>query len=107
MLNKILLALSSIVAVASDMSLVWWAKHEQHPVLFLVIGIVTMNIAVLIWLYTLWHGIESASAIIFYALFTAAGCSLLGILFFNETLSVVNIIGLTLGIIALILISLA
>jgi multidrug transporter EmrE-like cation transporter len=56
-------------------------------------------------MYTMKKGIESATAITFYALFTVAGCSFLGFVIFKEPLSLVNGVGLALAVIALVLIS--
>jgi multidrug transporter EmrE-like cation transporter len=104
-MNQILLLLSCFVAVAGDMLFVWWAKKDTHPTLAMVLALILCNIAALIWSYTMRKGIESATAITFYALFTVAGCSFLGFVIFKEPLSVINSIGLALGIVALILIS--
>lgn len=105
LLNKLLLIASCVVAVAADMLFVWWAKRDAHPVWSWIVGIILLNVATLVWMYTMRKGIESATAITFYALFTVAGCSFLGFVIFNEPLSVINSIGLILGFIALILIS--
>ncbi len=104
-MNKLLLLASCIVAVAGDMLLVWWAKRENHPTLAIIVGMVFMNIAGLVWTYTMRHGIESATAITFYALFTVAGCSFLGLVIFKETLSLINYFGMALALIALVMIS--
>ena len=106
MANKLLLILSCAVAVVADMLFVWWAKSQNHPVWSWVVGIVLLNIATLVWMHTMRKGIESATAITFYALFTVAGCSFLGFVIFKEHLSIVNLVGLILGCVALILISL-
>jgi multidrug transporter EmrE-like cation transporter len=104
-MNKILLILSCIVAVAADMLFVWWAKKDSHPTWSFIVGIILLNIATLVWMYTMRKGIESATAITFYALFTVAGCSFLGFMVFKETLSLVNSIGLALAFVSLIMIS--
>lgn len=103
-MNKFLLVTSCVVAVVADMLFVWWAKKDSHPLWSWIIGIVLLNVATLVWMYTMRKGIESATAITFYALFTVTGCSLLGFLVFKEQLSIINSIGLTLAVIALILI---
>lgn len=105
-MNKILLTLSCVIAVFADMSFVWWAKKDSHPILSMILGIFLMNLASLIWMYTMRKGIESATAITFYALFTVAGCSLLGFIVFKEQLSFINSVGLILSVFALILIGL-
>ncbi len=105
-MNKLLLIASCVVAVVADMLFVWWAKRDNHPQWSWITGIVLLNIATLVWMYTMRKGIESATAITFYALFTVAGCSFLGFVIFKESLSLVNSIGLVLGFIALIMISL-
>ncbi len=88
------------------MLFVWWAKEESHPIFAIILGLVLANIASLVWMYTMREGIESATAITFYALFTVAGCSFLGFVIFKEPLSPVNVTGLILSLVALILISL-
>jgi drug/metabolite transporter (DMT)-like permease len=103
---KFLLILSCVIAVISDMCLVWWAKNPKHGILFLLIGIVCGVIGLTIWAYTMRRGIESAMAITTYSLLTVAGCSFLGVVTFKETLSVINAIGIALAVIALVLISL-
>jgi multidrug transporter EmrE-like cation transporter len=104
-MNKLLLVASCMVAVVADMLLVWWAKRENHPAWSWIIGLVLLNIATLVWMYTMRNGIESATAITFYALFTVAGCSFLGFVIFKEHLHIINTIGLALALVALILIS--
>ncbi len=105
-MNKILLIASCLVAVIADMLLVWWAKKESHPLYAAILGMVLINIASIVWMYTMRKGIESATAITFYALFTVAGCSFLGFIIFQEHLSMTNGIGIILAFIALILIGL-
>lgn len=104
-MNKLILIISCIVAVISDMLFVWWAKKNTHPTWALIIGMILLNIAAVIWMYTMKKGIESATAITFYALFTVAGCSFLGFMIFGEHLSVINSIGLLLALVALVMIS--
>lgn len=105
-MNKVFLIASCVVAVIADMLLVWWAKKDTHPSWAWIMGIILINIASLVWMYTMRKGIESATAITFYALFTVAGCSFLGFVIFHESLSLINSLGLVLGFIALIMISL-
>ena len=50
-------------------------------------------------------GIESAAAITIYAIFTVISCTLVGYFKFHENLSGINLIGLIIGILSLILIS--
>lgn len=104
-MNKLLLIISCVVAVIADMLFVWWAKKSTHPSWSWISGLVLLNIATLVWMYTMRKGIESATAITFYALFTVIGCSFLGFVVFKEPLSLINIIGLILGIVALVIIS--
>lgn len=105
-MSKLLLLASCFVAVIADMLFVWWAKEDSHPKPAVIAGLILLNVATLIWMYTMRVGIESATAITFYALFTVAGCSFLGFVIFHEHLSPVNAVGLVLAVIALILISL-
>ncbi len=103
-MNKVLLIASCLVAVIADMMMVWWAKKDAGHNFMLVLAIILVNIASIIWAYTMRKGIESAIAITFYALFTVAGCSFLGFVVFHEHLSMANFIGIILALIALILI---
>lgn len=103
-MNKLLLIASCVVAVLADTLLVWWAKKESHPTYAIVLGMILMNVAGFIWAYTMRKGIESAMAITFYALFTVAACSFLGFVIFHEPLSITNIVGIFLALIALVLI---
>ena len=103
-MNKLLLIISCVVAVVADMLFVWWAKKDTHPNWSWILGMVLLNIATLVWMYTMRKGIESATAITFYALFTVAGCSFLGFMIFHEHMSVINIIGICFALIALVLI---
>ena len=104
-MDKLLLIASCVVAVVADMLFVWWAKKETHPAWSWIIGIILLNVATVVWMYTMKKGIESATAITFYALFTVAGCSFLGFVIFKEHLSFINSLGLVIGFIALIMIS--
>jgi len=104
-MNRLLLIASCLIAVIADMLFVWYAKHSDHPLWALIVAFVLNTIGCGIWMYTLRNGIESATAITFYALFTVAGCSLLGTVYFKEILSTTNLIGVVLGLIALILLS--
>lgn len=104
-MNNLLLILSCTIAVIADMLFVWWGKRSDHPIWSLITAFILNAIGCGIWTYTLKKGIESATAITFYALFTVAGCSLLGILYFKECLSAANWAGVGLGVISLILLS--
>lgn len=104
-MDKVLLILSCVIAVAADMILVWWAKKEPHPVWLLLVGVIFNLVGLYIWAYSMRKGIESATAITVYALFTVAGCSLLGFVIFKEPLSMINGIGLVLGVIALVMLT--
>ncbi len=99
-----LLICSCIVAVIADMLLVWWAKKEAHPLIFLIGGFILLNIAGFVWAYSMKIGTESAVAITFYALATVIGCAFLGIVIFKEPISMLNGIGMVLGLIALVLV---
>lgn len=104
-MEKIILFLSCFLAVIADMMLVWYAKHQDHPVWAYVSGIFLILISTIIWTYSMKMGIESATAIVFYAVFTTIGCAYLGFIIFNESVSILNISGIVLGIISLIMIS--
>lgn len=104
MVNKLLLVLSCIIAVVADVLLVWWSKHPNHPIQAIIWGVILNTIGMGIWTYTMKEGIESATAITFYALFTVTACSLVGTFVFHEHLSIFNIFGIFLAIISLIMI---
>lgn len=105
-MNKALLFLSCFLSVAADMMLVAWAKGSRSPWYLFAAAFVINAFGIAVWTYTMRMGIESATAITIYAVFTVAGCALLGHFQFGETLSTVNIIGVILGIVSLILVSL-
>lgn len=105
-MDKLILFTSCIVAVIADMLMVWWAKKAEHPVYAIVLGMILLNVAGLAWMLSMKRGIESATAITVYSLFTVVGCSFLGFVIFHEPLSFINFIGIGLALIALILISL-
>lgn len=105
-MNKLILFTSCIVAVIADMLMVWWAKRADHPFWAVSVGIILLNVAGFAWMQAMRSGIESATAITFYALFTVAGCSFLGFAIFGESLSVLNSFGIILALVALILIGL-
>ena len=100
-----MLVVSSLAAVIGDMLFVWWAKKDTHPAWTWILGIVLVNIAAIVWMNAIRKGIDAATAITFYALFTVAGCSFLGFVIFKEPLSVTNVIGMILALVALLLIS--
>jgi drug/metabolite transporter (DMT)-like permease len=102
---KLFLVLSCVVAVTADMMLVWWAKKDSHPLFFLIGGMTLLTISGYMWAYSMRIGNESAVAITFYALATVMGCAFLGIVIFKEPLSMINGIGMILGFIALIMVS--
>ena len=87
MTNKLLLIASCVLAVISDMLFVWWAKNQSHQIWYLVVAMLLLNVTGLLWSYTMYKGIESATAITFYALLTVAGCSFLGFVIFGEHIS--------------------
>ena len=68
-MGKLLLFSSCAIAVIADMMFVWWAKNQSHPVWCLILGFILNTIGILIWMYTMKLGIESATAITVYALF--------------------------------------
>jgi multidrug transporter EmrE-like cation transporter len=100
-----LLIASCIIAVIADMLFIFWAKKETHPTWLIGMAFLLNTIGTIIWIYCLRFGIESAFAITFYALFTVAGCSVVGYFVFKEHLSVVNFIGLILSVLSILLIS--
>ena len=105
-MDKLILFISCIVAVVADTLFVFYAKTKNHTPWLLVAGIILMNISALVWTYSMRKGIESSIAITFYALFTVAACSSVGVLIFKEHLSLINTIGIILALIALVMIGL-
>lgn len=102
-MNKILLYISCFTAVISDMLFVVYAKSNKSPFCLLIIALIINFFGCLVWTFSMKKGIESSMAITSYALFTVTGCSLLGVIFFNEQLSIINIIGIIMALTALIL----
>ncbi len=103
-MEKIILLASCGIAVVGDSLFVFYAKSKGHSSAFLIVGLILVNISSIIWAYSMRKGIESSIAITFYALFTVAACSSIGVLLFGEHLSRVNTFGIFLAIVALILI---
>ena len=103
-MEKMILVASCLVAVAADTLLVFYSKTERHTSWMLVAGIALMNVAALVWTYSMRKGIESSLAITFYALFTVAACAAVGVFVFGEQLSAVNVAGIVLALVALVLI---
>jgi|GEM_PF-3154009 len=105
-MQKLILFTSCIVAVIADTLLVFYAKTKHHTPGFLITGVILMNISALVWTYSMRKGIESSIAITFYALFTVAACTIVGVFVFKDQLSTINTIGIFLALIALIMIGL-
>lgn len=104
-MEKIILFIACIIAVAADMSWVWWAKSKEHNIWILIIGFILSMTSLVFWIYSLIKGITAAQAITIYSIFTIIGCSFLGIVIFKEAITVINGIGLIFALIALIMIS--
>ena len=104
-MDKLILLVSCGVAVVADTFFVFYAKTAKITPTYLGAALVLMNIAALVWTYSMRKGIESSMAITFYALFTVAACSSVGVFVFKDRLSTLNVIGLFLALIALVLIS--
>ncbi len=103
-MQKLVLIASCIVAVLADTLFVFYAKLKTHHVWLLVAAMILMNISAIVWVYCMRRGIESSIAITFYALFTVAACSAIGVLIFKDHLSTLNLIGMALALVALVLI---
>jgi drug/metabolite transporter (DMT)-like permease len=102
-MDKILLFSSCFIAVIADMLMVWWAKHYDHPLWTILVAGVLNTVGMIIWCYSMKKGVESSVAIVVYALATSAGCSILGFMIFNETISRTNAAGMVMGVISFIL----
>lgn len=104
-MNIFFLFVSCIGAVIADMLFVYWAKSTSHQKWIFFSAYFLSSCCIILWSYTMKLGLKSANAIAIYALFTMAGCTLLGYYLFSEQLSLPNWIGLFLAAIAIILIS--
>jgi len=104
-MNKFFLYVACLIAVIADMLFVCWAKKSSHSLAILFTATILNLIGTALWTYSLKAGIESATAITVYALFTIGGCSLLGYAIFNKHLTALNFVGLMLAVIALVMIS--
>ncbi len=105
-MDKLILFVSCIVAVIADTLFVFYAKTKVHTPIFLFFAIVLMNISALVWTYSMRKGIEPSIAITFYALFTVAACTIVGVFVFKDHISTINVIGIILALIALLMIGL-
>jgi hypothetical protein len=47
-MRKFILIMSCIFAVVADMLFVWWAKSKDHHVMYLLAGIMTVNVICLL-----------------------------------------------------------
>lgn len=102
---KFLLYISCVLAVLSDMLMVLWAKNSKHPIWYLIVAIVLIIATWFFWLYPIYKGFKISIAISLYAIFSIIGCCFVGIVIYHEQLSIINIIGIVLGLIALIMVS--
>lgn len=103
-MKQLLLILSCLIAVISDMAYVMFAKFPA--INFLIIGVIGSLISISLWIYAMRVGVESSTAITYYCVLTMIGCTLLGHIIFHEQLSLTNWLGIFLAIISLILIAL-
>lgn len=104
-MTKLLLFASCLFAVIADMLMVLWAKNQKHQSWLLIIGVFLIMITGVIWSYSIYKGMKVTAAITIYAILSIIGCSFTGIIVFHEQLTIINIIGMIVGIIALIMIS--
>lgn len=105
-MDKLILFISCIVAVFADTLFVFYAKTKHNTPIFLISAIVLMNASALVWTYSMRKGIESSIAITFYALFTVAACTTIGVFIFKDRLSTMQVVGIFLALIALLMIGL-
>lgn len=102
---KIILFLSCFLAVIGDMMLTWYAKKNGTSIWVFIAAFIINALGIFIWTYSMKKGIEAATAITVYAVFTVMACSALGYGIFGETLTATNLVGIILAVISLILMS--
>ncbi len=106
-LTKIIFFSLIIIAVSfeifADVLFKKWANSNRFY--FILIGLIIYLIGTLFWAFSLRYEFISKAGSIF-VLLNLIGLSLVGLLIFNEKLSVLNWIGIFLGLISILLIEL-
>jgi len=98
-----LIALAVGLEVAADVLFKKWALENKNYLL--IVGLVIYMIGTTFWAYSLRYG-HLSKAISIFAVLNLIILVLVGVLFFKEDLSMINKIGVILGIVSVILIEL-
>ncbi|MBI5913117.1 EamA family transporter [Candidatus Azambacteria bacterium] len=97
----LLITLAVALEVFSDVLFKKWAIENRSYLL--VLGLVIYMIGTTFWAYSLRYG-HLSKAISIFAVLNLIILVLVGVLFFKEDLSVINKVGIALGVISVILI---
>lgn len=77
----------------------WTIQHKNY---LLVLGVILYTAATIFWAFSLKHQSLSKAVVIFAVLTLVVG-ALVGVLFYKEELTVLNIVGVILGISSIVL----
>jgi multidrug transporter EmrE-like cation transporter len=105
-MNKFALGLITLAVffeVIGDVLFKYWSINSKTT--FIVIGVLIYSIGTIIWAYSLKFDLLSKQITIFTVLNLIA-VVLVGFFLFKEEVSIVNMIGITLGVISVILVQL-
>jgi len=97
----VLIAISAIFEVFADILFKKWAIGSKFY--FLIIGLIIYFIGTIVWAFSLKYELLS-KAISIFTILNLIILVLAGILVFNESLSIINKVGIALGILSMILI---
>lgn len=96
----VLIVVVAFLEVAGDILFKEWVIHNNKLQLFL--GVIIFTIATIIWAFSLKYGTLSKSMVIFAVITLIVGV-LVGVLFYKESLTTTNIIGIVLGLASIVL----
>lgn len=97
----ILIVVASVLEVIADLFLKKWSMNSRN-VLF-IIGVVIYFIATIFWAFSLKYELMSRAITVFFVL-NMILVVLAGVLIFGEKISLINKLGILLGIISLVLV---
>ncbi len=97
----ILIFLAVFFEIIADVLFKYWSINAKNT--FFVLGIILYSIGTVIWAYSLKYE-DLSKAIIIFTIINLITITLVGMLIFKEQLSLVNKIGILVGIISVILI---
>lgn len=97
----ILIAAATLFEVAGDVLFKKWSL--EHRAVWLTLGLVIYFVGTAFWAYSLKYELLSR-AISIFTVVNLVAIVLVGVLFFNEELSIINKLGIALGVLSVILV---